>query len=193
MNFFSWVWRKVGNNIFRIFRFNFQFSLDHRCDQIVHCDDKSDEGGCSLVVLEDSYNKEIPPILIDEQNELVPVQVKVSTSIKSVLDISESSHTIDLKLGIKLEWFENRAKYHNLKRDSSLNVLSNAEVNIEKITWDIEVFTQVGHIWVPYIIFSNTDNDDAISVQSARTVIFISRMGNFTRSGPEIADEVNLR
>ena len=65
------------------------------------------------MVLEDSYNKEIPPILIDEQNELVPVQVKVSTSIKSVLDISESSHTIDLKLGIKLEWFENRAKYHN--------------------------------------------------------------------------------
>lgn len=108
--------------------FIFRFSLDHRCDQIVHCDDKSDEGGCSLLVLEDSYNKEIPPILIDEQNKLVPVQVKVSTSFKSVLDISESSHTIDLKLGIKLEWYEGRAKYHNLKRDTSSNVLSNSEV-----------------------------------------------------------------
>ena len=51
---------------------------------------------------------------------------------------------------------------------------------------------KVGKLWVPYIIFSNTDDDDAISIQSARTVLFVSRMGNFTRTGPEIADEVSV-
>ena len=103
-------------------------NMEHRCDQIVHCRDKSDEKNCSLLVIEDSYNKEIPPIKIDNNKKLTPVEVKVSISFKSVLDISESSHTIDLKLGIKLEWFDNRVLYHNLKRDRALNILSNSEV-----------------------------------------------------------------
>ena len=45
-------------------------------------------------------------------------------------------------------------------------------------------------IWVPYIIFRNTDNDDAVDIQSTRTVVSIKRQGNFFRSGLDIADEV---
>ena len=45
-------------------------------------------------------------------------------------------------------------------------------------------------IWIPYIIFRNTDNDDAVDIQSARAVVSIKRQGNFVRSGPEIAEEV---
>ena len=46
----------------------------------------------------------------------------------NVLAISEFSHTIDLKLGITLEWYENRVLYHNLKSEEALNVLSDSEV-----------------------------------------------------------------
>ena len=46
-------------------------------------------------------------------------------------------------------------------------------------------------LWIPYIIFRNTDSDEAVAVDSTRTVISITRQGDFVRSGPEIADEVN--
>ena len=46
----------------------------------------------------------------------------------NVLAISEFSHTIDLKLGITLEWYENRVLFHNLKTNVNLNILSDVEV-----------------------------------------------------------------
>ena len=51
-------------------------------------------------------------------------------------------------------------------------------------------------IWIPYIIFQNTDDDEAVKVDAQtedgtmRTKVSIKREHNFTRSGPEIADEV---
>ena len=104
--------------------------MNARCDQIVHCRDKSDENNCSLIVFGDSYNNKIPPFNIDTTtNTIIPVRVQISTSLKNVLDISEFSHTIDLKLGITLQWYENRVLYHNLKTKEALNVLSDSEVN----------------------------------------------------------------
>ena len=45
-------------------------------------------------------------------------------------------------------------------------------------------------IWIPYIIFRNTDNDDAVNIQETRTIVSIKKQGNFIRSGFDIADEV---
>ena len=45
-------------------------------------------------------------------------------------------------------------------------------------------------IWIPYIIFRNTDNDDAVDIENKRAVVSINRQGSFVRSGPEIAEEV---
>ena len=44
---------------------------------------------------------------------------------------------------------------------------------------------------IPYIIFRNTDNDEAVDIDATRTVVSIKRQGSFVRSGPEFADEVN--
>ena len=60
-------------------------------------------------------------------NSLVPVEVKVFTTLENVLEISEKDNTIDLKLGITLKWYENRVIYHNLKQKEALNVLSDTE------------------------------------------------------------------
>ena len=104
--------------------------MEERCDQIVHCKDKSDENNCKLIVFEDNYNSKVPPFTINKTDKsVVPVKVKVSTSLMNVLAISEFSHTIDLKLGITLKWYENRVLYHNLKTKDSLNVLSDIEVS----------------------------------------------------------------
>ena len=102
--------------------------MEERCDQITHCRDESDEDNCKLIVFNDNYNNKVPPFTVNPDKSLVPVKVKVSTSLMNVLAISEFSHTIDLKLGITLEWYENRVLYHNLKTKKALNVLSDSEV-----------------------------------------------------------------
>ena len=49
-------------------------------------------------------------------------------------------------------------------------------------------------LWIPYIIFKNTDADEAVKVDydksEIETDISVSRESDFTRSGPEMADEV---
>ena len=105
--------------------------MDQRCDQIVHCKDKSDEDNCKLIVSENNYNNKVPPFSVNSKDgSLVPVKVKVSTSLMKVLAISEFSHTIDLKLGITLKWYDNRVLYHNLKTEEALNILSDEEVHL---------------------------------------------------------------
>ena len=108
--------------------------MEQRCDQIIQCRDNSDEKNCYLLVFKEieSYNKKVPPFTISaEDKSVIPVKVNVSTSLMNVLAISEFSHTIDLKLGITLEWYENRVLYHNLKTEEALNVLSDREVYID--------------------------------------------------------------
>ena len=46
-------------------------------------------------------------------------------------------------------------------------------------------------LWVPYIIFKNTDSDEAVTVGGdIRTIVAVTREGEFVRSGPEVVDEV---
>ena len=103
--------------------------MEERCDQIRNCRDKSDENNCKLIVFEENYNAKVPPFTITEENNaLIPAKIRVSTQLKNVLAISEFSHTIDLKIGITLRWYENRVLYHNLKSIEALNVLTDSEV-----------------------------------------------------------------
>ena len=105
-------------------------SMAQRCNQIMNCRDESDEHRCSLLVLKESYNKKVPPFTINNKDSsIIPVSVAISTSLMNVLEISEFTHTIDLKMGITLEWYENsRVTYHNLKTKEALNVISDNEV-----------------------------------------------------------------
>ena len=103
--------------------------MEERCDQIMDCVDESDEDNCRLISFKDNYNKKVPPFTVNKKNNsLVPAKIRVSTQLKNVLSISEFSHTIDLKIGITLNWYENRVLYHNLKIQEALNVLTDAEV-----------------------------------------------------------------
>ena len=106
--------------------------MEERCDQIIQCKDKSDESNCQLLVFDSSYNNKVAPFTINEDKSVDPVKVNVSTSLMNVLAISEFSHTIDLKLGITLKWYDNRVLYHNLKTEEALNILSDVEVCSKK-------------------------------------------------------------
>ena len=105
--------------------------MNERCDQIIQCQDESDEDNCALLVFKQSYNKLVPPISFNQaDNSIIPVSIRVSTSLRNVLEISEFFHTIDLKLAISLEWYDNRVLYHNLNSEEALNVLSKSELSL---------------------------------------------------------------
>ena len=103
--------------------------MEERCDQIMDCVDESDEDYCKIISFKDNYNKKVPPFTINKNNNsLVPAKIRVSAQLKNVLSISEFSHTIDLKMSITLEWYENRVSYYNLKSKEALNILTKSEV-----------------------------------------------------------------
>ena len=61
--------------------------MEQRCDQLPNCADESDETGCRLLVLKDSYNKRVPPISAKSALDftIVPVSVEVSIVLMSLM------------------------------------------------------------------------------------------------------------
>ena len=113
-----------------------------RCNQVPDCRDKSDENGCQLIVFENNYNQNIPPIGRTVEGGAIPAQVNISTLLMKVVEIEEVAHAIHLQFQIKMQWKENRVKYQNLKDKTSLNALSNSDISM---------------LWLPLVIYDNTD------------------------------------
>ena len=59
------------------------------------------------------------------------------------------------------------------------------------------MYLKISSLWIPYIIFKNTDDDEAVKIDAQtedgniRTKVSVKREQGFSRSGPEVADEVN--
>ena len=145
---------------------------------MLDCRDKSDEKNCYLVQFDVGYNRDIAPFRIEKGSKtVIPVEVKVSMTLENVLEISEVNHIITLKFAISLNWYENRVQYYNLKEKSALNALSQGEL---------------GQLWIPYIIFKNTDEDEALTVDAAPSTVAVTREGGFTYSDPSVVDEIAI-
>ena len=77
-----------------------------------------------------------------------------------------------------MEWPEIRALFHNLKFKSSLNALTDEEI---------------AQIWLPYVIYDNTDMKEVVQLEEGtKTTVTVTRQGGFTRSGLEVADEIEV-
>ena len=71
-----------------------------------------------VVVFKDNYKKNIPPI--GQAGE--SANVNISITLMKVVEIEETDHSIHLQFQISLSWKENRVKYQNLKKETSLNM-----------------------------------------------------------------------
>ena len=82
----------------------------------------------------------------------------------------EVENTIDLKFEIKLEWFDHRHTYNNLKEKRSfLNALNK---------------TDLDRIWLPLVVYQNTDQFETTRlgwINEWSTRVKIIRKGNFER------------
>ena len=122
-------------------------TMEQRCDQIPDCRDESDEENCRILVLKKSYNKEIAPFTVNSTDRsIVPVQLNISINLLKIVNMNEEDHKMDLQFEITMGWRENsRTVFHNLKKDKSLNALSNNEVT---------------SVWLPLVIYDNTDQKE---------------------------------
>ena len=158
---------------------------------MLDCKDKSDELGCEILVLEESYRKTSPPVRLSWEKKrvrkvgeqetkvrkVIPANVKVSLNLLDVAGIREADNEIDIKFRAQFDWFESRATFHNLKKRSSQNTL---------------VDTDISRLWIPNIVYrNNKDNDDTLTALE-KSKLKIKRMGNFSRSSLDILDEVEI-
>ena len=156
--------------------------MDKRCDQMPQCEDKSDEQNCKTLVLEYSYNKEVPPGVVEGKKlrEDKSLHVKVALTLQKVVAIEEVDHSISFKFKIFLRWFENRATFENLKNDSTKNLLRPEEVRM---------------LWLPRVIYWNTDQEETTRLGENwewTTDISVQREGKPTRNSMEDIDETEI-
>ena len=153
-------------------------SMDQRCNQMPDCRDKSDERNCKILVLEDGYNMEVPPITSND-----PVHVSVSIDLLKLVDIDEEDYSIEIQFEITLNWKEKRATYNNLKRHNSLNALSQSDIEM---------------LWLPEVIYENTDQKETTRLGEFgngewKTKVVVKReVENGTMSGLESVDETEI-
>ena len=155
--------------------------MEERCNQVPDCRDESDERECKVIILKDSYNKIIPPIRRGNAG-IYPANVSISISLMKIVEIEETDHSILLQFQISLQWKENRAKFQNLKKESSLNALTEEDIKT---------------IWLPLIVYDNTDQKQVTRLGEYGngewvTRVTATREGNFTSSGIDKVDEAEI-
>ena len=113
--------------------------MESRCNGRDDCYDKSDELNCKIVDSDTStYNKGmIPPPV----NNLNKAGIELSIEVHRILAINEIEETFRISYSLILTWKDPRLSYHNLKKNSNLNVLSS---------------TEQFSVWRPIIVLFNT-------------------------------------
>ena len=155
--------------------------MEERCDNAFDCRDKSDESNCQLLVLDQSYKSSVPPVIskLEESGyrNLIPVLVNVSLDLIDVLVIKERKNEIQVRIRASLEWYEARAKFYNLKKETMMNTL---------LPEDVE------KLWIPKIVYSNTKENENIKERLKEVSVTVKRESSFTVGGLDIVDETYI-
>jgi hypothetical protein len=148
-------------------------TMEKRCDGVVNCRDKSDEVGCSKVVVDSSYNRLIAPPPLDNQTKAV---IGIAITIHSILKIDEIRETFYVSFTQEVSWTDPRLVYHNIKRNTNTNVMSAQETEA---------------IWTPKLVFYNTKGKEE-SVTDQRTILSIIPGDEFSFEKTDISHHENI-
>ena len=98
---------------------------------------------------------------------IIPVKVSIAINLMKVVEIEETDHSIQLQFGIRLMWKENRVRYRNLKKETSLNDLSGGDFTAH---------------WFPLIVYDNTDQKETTRLGMDwewNTMVKVTRGGHY--------------
>ena len=102
--------------------------------------------------------------------------VTIDIELVEILEISERDSKFQTKSNIRMTWMDSRVDIYNLKEDANLNTLPANERS---------------SIWVPKLTFNNTKNSMQ-TINDAKTIASAGRLGNYTMSGLNFADNVYI-
>ena len=154
----------------------FCINLNKRCDKVQHCNDWSDEIGCSTLEIPQGYLKEFVPIKLMEDETISKAEVIVSASIIDVTNIFEKEGSIGFRIILSMEWKDARVGFRNLRKESKRNLLSKLEMQ---------------SVWVPSLVFYNTLNEEETVLDSASNM-FVNRSGGFVFAPADVLDEATI-
>ena len=150
--------------------------IETRCDQTPNCKDQSDENNCNMLIVKDNYKKKISPFKFDQTIGVIPANVNVSLEIYSLLKFIEVDLQYVLKFKIRMEWYDYRLTYWNLKQRRSANAFSQDDTS---------------KLWMPSLVFQNTENNE-VTVADSEAEVTVTREGDFTRSDDTVVEEINI-
>ena len=102
------------------------------------------------MLLKEWYNRKIPPNNAIGGGFFSPTKVDISIRLLKIVSMEEVMHKIDLQFELTLEWKENKATFQqNLKEKIMLNALTDEEVR---------------SLWLPHVIYANTDMKEAVQL-----------------------------
>ena len=138
-------------------------SMDFRCNGVINCpSDNTDEANCSIVVMDNTYQKDYAPVKF-VKNDMLKVNVSTSIDIESILLISEKDSLIILKLSLKILWFDHRLQFNNLKNITSMNTFPVREKE---------------QLWIPDVVFSNTETREGIEMDR-KAFLTVRKLGKY--------------
>ena len=148
--------------------------MSKRCDQKLDCEDASDERNCKIVSLDEkSYLKDKPPPPIGDSGF---VEIKIRMELYNILEISEVTSVFRTQYKLFMEWKDPRVQFWNLKEKKTLNILTSHEKS---------------QIWIPTLVFFNTDHKTR-SVSDQETLVYVIKNGNFSINEPNEIDNINV-
>ena len=147
--------------------------MQKRCDGRVNCFDESDEIDCNIIVASSSYDKEITPLPEDIEKK---AEILVSLTMRKILEINEIEQKFRVGYLLSLRWKDRRLKYHNLKKNPSLNFLSKSE----RLS-----------VWTPSIVLFNTESEETIA-QEEKTDIKVIANRNFSHDTSDATTLKNI-
>ncbi|XP_071513084.1 uncharacterized protein [Panulirus ornatus] len=88
-------------------------SQTDRCDDIVHCRDRSDEANCQVVERPPGYDPYYTPP--PRPGEVMPTGLSYHIDVYNVGDVTTNVGEASMDVGITIAWFDPRLKFLNLK------------------------------------------------------------------------------
>ena len=144
------------------------------------CTDESDEVDCKILVLKKSYRKSSPPVITiwrKHERKVFPATIRVNITLLDIASIRERDNEIDIKFMAEFEWFEPRAKYHNLKENMTQNALELEDTK---------------SLWIPKLIYRNNKNNDDTIAALEKSQVYVNQKGGFTQSPLTSMDEIEI-